>query len=190
MAGNIMCGWRRNSERGWSKSLAAPRSCRCSDCGGALAVAPAALAAPDVDVVDQMLGTVIGLADDVGVEAVGAEHVRARVRVTRADVRHQVGPRQAEQVVIALLARQRPRASNMRAAPYKAGPSVAIISGSTALLNGVICVLIVRYSSGDEPPNESFRGGQGQYKGIAAFNSDDGSISQGWVGRGLRLDLG
>ena len=57
----------------------------------------------EVDLADQMLGAVIGLADPVGVEGVGGEDVGAGVGEALRDLADQLGPGQVQEVVIALL---------------------------------------------------------------------------------------
>src|SRR3546814_9221321 len=56
-----------------------------------------------VDVGDQMLGAIIGLADPVGAEGIGRNDIRPGRQIDLADRGHDVGPRQRENVVVALL---------------------------------------------------------------------------------------
>ena len=56
-----------------------------------------------VDVGDQMLGAIIGLTDPVGAERIGRDDVRPGVQIGFADRGHDIGTRQREDVVVALL---------------------------------------------------------------------------------------
>ena len=56
-----------------------------------------------VDLGDQMLCAIIGLADPVGVEAVGAKKIGTGAGITFANLSDELGPGQAQQVVVALL---------------------------------------------------------------------------------------
>ncbi len=56
-----------------------------------------------VDFADEMLGGEVGLADRIGIEGVGREHVRTGVGEAPADRLHQLRPGQVQQVVVAAL---------------------------------------------------------------------------------------
>src|SRR3546814_686319 len=56
-----------------------------------------------IDVGDQRFSTIIGLADPVGAEGVGRHDVGPRRQIGLADRRHDILPRQREDVVVALL---------------------------------------------------------------------------------------
>ncbi len=57
----------------------------------------------DIDLMDQVFGAVIGLADAIGVEGVGGEDMRARIDVAVTDPADHLRLRQIDEVVIALL---------------------------------------------------------------------------------------
>jgi hypothetical protein len=65
--------------------------------------------AGEVDVADQSFGAVIGLADPVGVEAVGGEDVGAGIGEALAISRDEIGLGEVQKVVIALLVARRGR---------------------------------------------------------------------------------
>src|SRR5262249_14523355 len=57
----------------------------------------------EVDLAGELLGAVVALADGVGVEGVGGQEVGAGVDVLVADLGHDLGPRQVQEIVVALL---------------------------------------------------------------------------------------
>ena len=74
----------------------------------------------EVDLARLVLDAVVGLADRVGVEGVGRQQVGAGLDVGVADLAHDLGPRQVQQIVVALLV-VRERRGRRDSRPRRAG---------------------------------------------------------------------